>query len=72
MLIRNSHCQEAWAISRPPRIGPSAGASTSAVPATLITRPISALPAACAITVCPTGSSRPPARPWSTRKTISS
>ena len=51
--------------------GPNTGASSIGTPITLMTRPMRCGPAARARIACPSGISKPPPKPWSTRKTIS-
>ena len=59
-------------MSSPPATGPMTGASTTAIPTVLITRPIRLGPAARASMICPAGTSMPPATPCSTRNAMSS
>jgi hypothetical protein len=70
-LIQNSQGQPCQASSALPTVEPIAGASTTTMPIVPIIRPIRPGPAAMPSSICPTGTSRPPHRPSSTRAAIS-
>ncbi|MCQ0018189.1 hypothetical protein LUX39_34000 [Actinomadura madurae] len=70
-LTKNIQRQFRLSTIAPPSSGPSTGASIAGTETMLITRPIRSGPASRTSMVCPTGSSIPPPRPWSTRNAIS-
>ena len=69
--MRNTQCQLAFSMSRPPRIGPAMGPSSIGIPRTAITEPTRSGPAALVRIIMPIGMSRPPPRPWTTRNATS-
>ncbi len=70
-LIRNTQFQVKLSTSQPPRIGPTTGATSVVIDQMPMAAPAFSLGKMRSISVCDSGISGPPLRPWNTRATTS-